>query len=458
MNKNVRVAASTLKAHAGTRMGLKGLRAEKNIPAGFEWKIYRCPFVRKGHAGEYTVGAPLTVSGFGSATDLSKPIRTVRDFLVHRYMWLSGLNRLSRVCFGHTDRIKYITVPTEDTYLIFVCAGAVQEQLHEIRNQQEGCTQAVIWNKKSNFHDTSDETLDLDDVLEINDSAYILPPLVPADVDAAVLRSIQLSGEPKEATRLQISAAQVKNGNEIAMARECLLHPSYWRFFPQRIEEYEALSLARANVELFLDPGYKLGMRALKPIAQGQELFLHYGREFWIQQAGSSLFTIPFLSNSTRNFLCSESSDEEKQEKKKELSDIRWIESVMTDPRDILQPYPDLGLAIPGFGSARRRRERQIRKRQILHHKVPINFSDPRCIIADRGTMSKATSYAIMMECVRLSIVDARGFAFPLLSKSTDDADSFCIKMPHEPLSIRDLETHLRGYYQKSSQKFVSFC
>ena len=103
-----------------------------------------------------------------------------------------------------------------------------------------------------------------------------------------------------------------------------LASAAYWKDFRAQLADYEKFSLGECcNVELrekTLDDGRKVvRLRTLKNIEVGDELLLHYGRQWWTAVILRTVF-----------MACSD----------EQIKDIRWIESLFANDEDRCVPFP----------------------------------------------------------------------------------------------------------------------
>lgn len=142
-----------------------------------------------------------------------------------------------------------------------------------------------------------------------------------------------------------------------------LASPAYWKQFKKQMEQYaNQLVNEKANVELRMVKGNAPGTRsavamigALRNIQEGDELVMHYGREWW---------TTILL----RNIFMS-AADEH-------LKDLRWIESIFYDVNDRSEPFP---------------------------HILVKNDSQKKKVLFDATTKRKATNEAALVFALRRS-------------------------------------------------------
>jgi hypothetical protein len=146
-----------------------------------------------------------------------------------------------------------------------------------------------------------------------------------------------------------------------------LASPSYWKGFKSRMQEYQRFGEGDCcNVDLILshsagDNGQPLGhslalLTAQRNLVEGDELLLHYGREWWTTALLRTLFMA--------------ASDEQ-------LKDIRWIESLFVTPEDRAIPFPWI-VARPVAG-------------------------DSKPVLFDMATQRRATDSAALAFCLRRS-------------------------------------------------------
>lgn len=141
---------------------------------------------------------------------------------------------------------------------------------------------------------------------------------------------------------------------------------------------FEVLS-QRANVRLHVDDD--TGLVTLTPLLDlkaGDELLLHYGREWWSERLLSMIFLA--VPNA-------------------EISGIRWIETLFTEPTDVFKPFPHL------IAARREERRRGTQRRRLL---MEGGGSTGPLVLFNTASQNEATDDAVLAYAVRQSCTDHR--------------------------------------------------
>ncbi|RNF14790.1 uncharacterized protein Tco025E_05885 [Trypanosoma conorhini] len=190
----------------------------------------------------------------------------------------------------------------------------------------------------------------------------------------------------------------------------------------------------KANVKLIVDDDRRL--LTLVPIIdlkEGDELLLHYGREWWSQRLLSTLFMSVADS---------------------EMRDVRWIEALFTKPTDVSRPFPLLCSAV-----ARRRLPKRMQTGQTVQAAGVTNAETAVAATATRQdalvlynvvTRRKATDAEALFFAVRRSCVD-RSFFSSLLGPA--GAGVFDVARCDDEVPLRQLR---RALLQSLRQEGVS--
>nr|CCC93339.1 conserved hypothetical protein [Trypanosoma congolense IL3000] len=165
----------------------------------------------------------------------------------------------------------------------------------------------------------------------------------------------------------------------------------------------------KANVRLSVeDDTHLLLLTPIMDLNEGEELLLHYGREWWSQRLLARLFTAV--------------TDDD-------MHNIRWIESLFSKPTDVTKPFPLLTPAVPrGKGRnilvSRRGQEAEPR----------IKCEGPtKAILYNVTTRRRATDAEAIAFAVRRSCVDKCFFS---LLVGTDNRGVFNYSRCDEEVSV----------------------
>ncbi|EAN77548.1 uncharacterized protein TEOVI_000373800 [Trypanosoma equiperdum] len=150
----------------------------------------------------------------------------------------------------------------------------------------------------------------------------------------------------------------------------------------------------KANVRLTVDDNTQL--LVLMPVVdlkEGDELLLHYGREWWSHRLLSTLFM---------------------SVQDKEISDVRWVESLFAKPTDVHRPFP---LLCRAFAGKRKRRlvgrERDAGREGRTSTECSNSEgtgNDAKVVLYNIATKKKATDSEALIFAVRRSCVDRNFF------------------------------------------------
>ncbi|ORC89481.1 uncharacterized protein TM35_000122560 [Trypanosoma theileri] len=149
----------------------------------------------------------------------------------------------------------------------------------------------------------------------------------------------------------------------------------------------------KANVRLEVDDNtHLLTLVPIVNLKEGDELFLHYGREWWSQRLLSSVF----MSVSDA-----------------EMRNVRWIESLFMEPTDVAKPFPLLCSAIAKKKHNKKNKknsEDKTEKERVNEMSSSSNISrvesEGKLVLYNIATQRKATDTESLVFALRRSCVN----------------------------------------------------
>ncbi|KAF5219350.1 hypothetical protein ECC02_007686 [Trypanosoma cruzi] len=178
----------------------------------------------------------------------------------------------------------------------------------------------------------------------------------------------------------------------------------------------------KANVRLNVDDNTRLlTLMPIIDLKEGDELLLHYGREWWSQRLLSTLFmSVP----------------------DNEMRDIRWIEALFKKPTDVSKPFPHLCSAVARRKMPKRGKRGEDGKASDVNDGSNVDAATQRdnLVLYNAVTRRKATDAEALIFAVRRSCVN-RDFFTTLVG--TSGAGVFDVSNCDDEVPLRRLRLTL---------------